>query len=104
MKGQDWKIETSRKEELIRGLSVTPSPCHQKGKRNAYRASYSNLIRKAIAAIQIFLLCLRFRYALCAMPYAIRAGPTFLWMILNPNIPSLTPKLPQSLASLQSAI
>jgi hypothetical protein len=27
------------------------------------------------------------------MPYAIRAGPTFLWMILNPNIPSLTPKL-----------
>jgi hypothetical protein len=23
-------------------------------------------------------------------------GPTFLWMILNPNIPSLTPKLTQS--------
>jgi hypothetical protein len=22
-----------RKEELIRGLPVTPSPCHQKGKR-----------------------------------------------------------------------
>jgi hypothetical protein len=31
-----WRVLSTieyRKEELMRGLSVTPSPCHQKGKK-----------------------------------------------------------------------
>jgi len=45
-----------------------------------YRLSSSNLIRKGLARVHLFVLSLRYRYALCSTRYADKTAPTFLWI------------------------
>jgi len=57
---------------------------------------YSNPIEQGLARMRIFILILRYHFrALLYAPCAMRSGSgqTFLWMIPNRNIPSLTPKI-----------
>jgi len=45
-----------------------------------YRLSSSNLIRKGLARVHLFVLSLKYRYALCSTRYADKTAPTFLWI------------------------
>ena len=60
----------------------------EEGKRKGemYRLSSSNLIRKGLARVHLFVLSLRYRYALCFTRHADKTGPTFLWMTPQRNL------------------
>ena len=62
----------------------------EKGKGEMYRLSSSNLIRKGLARVHLFVLSLRYRSALCFTRHGDKTGPTFLWMPPNINFSSLT--------------
>ena len=50
----------------------------EEGKGEMYRLSSSNLIRKGLARVHLFVLSLRYRYALCFTRHADKTGATFL--------------------------